>query len=78
MVVLAIALIRGWLPQQKVEGACKVLQKNIILFFLPAGVACIDYFDMIGSHFAEIAISSVLSTILVVSVAAIFYQTRRT
>lgn len=74
MVVLAIALIRKWVSQEQVESACGVLQKNMILFFLPAGVACIDYLDLMKSKGVEIAVSSVLSTILVIAISSFIYE----
>lgn len=71
MVVLAIALVRGWISAERISGAAGFLQKNMILFFLPAGVACIDYLGLIGDHFVEIILSSAVSTVIVMLVAGL-------
>lgn len=68
MIILLIALISGIVKLEKVEGAASTLIKNLPLFFVPAGVGIMAYFNIVSKYAAAIMIATFLSTLLVLLV----------
>ena len=73
--LLLTALLRiGWIKLHWVQGMSDFLVANLGFFFIPPGVALMCYFDIIKAEFWAIAISTFVSTILVLIVTGWVHQ----
>ena len=74
MLLLTLFLQLGWIKLEWVQGLTNFLVANLGLFFVPSGVACLLYFDVITALFWPIVIATLVSTILVLVVTGWVHQ----
>ncbi|MDE5726751.1 MAG: CidA/LrgA family protein [Duncaniella sp.] len=77
MLLLTAALHFRLLDIRRVSGVAGFLVDNLGFFFVPAGVALLGYFDLIGEQWAAIVGASVISTFIVIDVTGWAHQTLR-
>jgi len=68
MVILLFLLATGIFKLEWVEEAADLLLSHLALFFVPAGVGVMVYFDLIATQWLPICLSMVLSTFVVMAV----------
>jgi len=68
MVILLLLLLSGLFKVEWIEEACDLLLSHLALFFVPAGVGVMVYFDLIAAQWLPISVSMVLSTFVVMAV----------
>ncbi|OHB28265.1 MAG: murein hydrolase regulator LrgA [Desulfuromonadaceae bacterium GWC2_58_13] len=64
MLALGLKLVRT----EWVEDAVELLLSHLALFFVPAGVGVMVYFDLLAAEWLPIMVSTVLSTFVVMAV----------
>lgn len=70
MLILLLLLLSGALKENRIDRASSFLLENTGLFFLPAGVGIMNYFDVLRSELLPVLIIIVLTTPLVYAAAA--------
>lgn len=68
MVLLLLLLLSGSFKVEWIEEAADLLLSHMALFFVPAGVGVMVYFDLIAAQWLPISVSMVLSTFVVMAV----------
>lgn len=68
MVLLLVLLLVGVVKLEWVEDAAELLLSHLALFFVPAGVGVMVYFDLIAVQWLPICLSMVISTFVVMAV----------
>jgi holin-like protein len=68
MGLLLICLWRGWVKVQWIQEAAELLLSHLALFFVPAGVGVMVYFDLIAAEWLPIVVATVASTFVVMAV----------
>ncbi|PLX99396.1 MAG: CidA/LrgA family protein [Desulfuromonas sp.] len=68
MVILLLSLLAGIFKVEWIEEAADLLLSHLALFFVPAGVGVMVYFDLIASQWLPICVSMVISTFVVMAV----------
>ncbi len=68
MALLLSALWVGLIRLEWVEEAAELLLSHLALFFVPAGVGVMVYFDLIASQWVPIVVATVVSTFVVMAV----------
>ncbi len=68
MGLLLAALCAGIVRQEWIKEASELLLSHLALFFVPAGVGVMVYFDLIGREWLPIVAGMVLSTFVVMAV----------
>jgi holin-like protein len=68
MIILLLALLMGVVKLEQVEKAADTLIGKLSLFFVPAGVGVMLYFDIISKYALPILGTTVISTLLVLVV----------
>ncbi|WP_305046216.1 CidA/LrgA family protein [Geoalkalibacter sp.] len=68
MGLLLAALGVGWVRVQWIQEAAELLLSHLALFFVPAGVGVMVYFDLIAAEWLPIVTATVLSTFVVMAV----------
>lgn len=68
MGLLLLALWAGIVRVEWVEEAAELLLSHLALFFVPAGVGVMVYFDLIGRQWMPIVVATVVSTFVVMAV----------
>jgi len=68
MVLLLLLLLKGIIPVEAVEEAADLLLSHLALFFVPAGVGVMVYFDLIADQWLPISVATVLSSFVVMAV----------
>jgi len=68
MGLLLAALLSGWVKAEWIEDAADLLLSHMALFFVPAGVGVMVYFDLIGRQWLPISVGLVVSTFAVMAV----------
>ena len=68
MVLLLLLLLSGIIRAEWIEDAAEMLLSHLALFFVPAGVGVMVYFDLIAAQWLPICVSMVLSTFVVMAV----------
>ena len=68
MAMLLLALLRGWVRVEWLQEAAELLLSYMALFFVPAGVGVMLYFDLIGREWLPIVLATFLSTFVVMAV----------
>jgi len=68
MGLLLLALNLKLVRAEWVEDAVELLLSNLALFFVPAGVGVMVYFDLIAAEWLPILVATVLSTFVVMAV----------
>jgi holin-like protein len=74
MVLLAGLLFSRLLEISQVEDAAQFLLDNMSLFFVPAGVGLLVYFDLIASYWLAIFLITVASFLAVMAATGITVQ----
>ncbi len=74
LVLLAAAMLLGWIRVAWVESVADLLVDNLAFLFVPAGVGVMSYFDLISRAWLPISISIVLSLVLVLIVTGKGYE----
>ncbi|KIH76754.1 holin-like protein [Geoalkalibacter ferrihydriticus] len=68
MGLLLGALWLGWIKVQWLQDATELLLSHLALFFVPAGVGVMVYFDLIAAEWLPIVVAMVVSTFVVMAV----------
>ncbi len=68
MGLLLLALVVGVVREEWVQEAAELLLSHMALFFVPAGVGVMVYFDLIGKEWLPIVAATFLSTFVVMAV----------
>jgi len=68
MALLLLALAVGWVREEAIREASELLLSYLALFFVPAGVGVMLYFDLIGREWLPIVAGTVFSTFAVMAV----------
>jgi holin-like protein len=68
MALLLLALVCGWVKLEWLQEAADLLLRYMALFFVPAGVGVMLYFDLIGREWLPIVAGTVISTFVVMAV----------
>lgn len=68
MGMLLVALAAGWVRLEWIEEAAELLLSHMALFFVPAGVGAMVYFDLIRREWLPIAVGMLFSTFAVMAV----------
>lgn len=77
MFLLTLFLQLGWIKLHWVKAVSDLLLANLGLFFVPPGVAILAHFNLITTNFWSIAVTVVISTIIVMVVTGHSYQILR-
>lgn len=77
MLLLTLFLKLGWIKLHWVQGLSDFLVANLGFFFIPPGVALMLYFDVIAAQFWPIAIATLVSTLLVLTITGWVHQLTR-
>lgn len=67
MGLLVLALSLGVIKVEWVREAADLLLSHLALFFVPAGVGVMVYFDLIGRQWLPISVATVVSTFAVMA-----------
>ncbi len=68
MAMLLLALAGGIVKEESITEAGDLLLKYMTLFFVPAGVGVMLYFDLIAREWLPIIVGTVVSTFVVMAV----------
>lgn len=68
MALMLVALATGMVREESVSEAGELLLKYLALFFVPAGVGVMLYFDLIAREWLPIVVGTVASTFVVMAV----------
>jgi len=68
MALLLIALMTGLVKEERIQEASDLLLSHMALFFVPAGVGVMLYFNLIQREWLPIAFGTVFSTFAVMAV----------
>lgn len=68
LVLLAAAMLLGWIRVAWIESVANLLVDNLAFLFVPAGVGVMSYFDLISRAWLPISISIVVSLVIVLVV----------
>ncbi len=68
MGLLLVSLGAGVVRLEWVQDASELLLSHMALFFIPAGVGVMVYFELIGREWLPIVVSTILSTFVVMAV----------
>lgn len=71
MGLLLVALWMKIVRAEWVEEAAELLLSHLALFFVPAGVGVMVYFDLIGRQWLPIVVATVVSTFVVMAVTGL-------
>lgn len=74
MILLFAALCLRWVKAETVRPAARFLLGSMALFFVPYGVGLMDSYRAILDNFWAIAVSGLLSTVVVLAVAGRTFQ----
>lgn len=74
MVYFFIALVLYPPLKQKVEALSQFMNAHLALFFVPAGVGIIDYFDLFGKYGWAMGVTLLVSTTVTLAVTAWFFN----
>ena len=68
MALLLVALACGLMREETIREAAELLLRYLALFFVPAGVGVMLYFELIGREWLPILVGTVVSTFVVMAV----------
>ena len=68
MAMLLLALAAGVVKEESISEAGELLLKYMTLFFVPAGVGVMLYFELIAREWLPIVVGTVVSTFVVMAV----------
>lgn len=62
LLLLWLALTRGWVAAESIEAAANFLLQNLTLFFTPIVVGAVVYREVLAAHWFAISLGLLLST----------------
>lgn len=68
MALMLLALSAGWVKLDWLQEAAELLLSYMAMFFVPAGVGVMLYFDLIGREWLPIVAATFISTFVVMAV----------
>jgi holin-like protein len=68
MALLLLGLAFGLVKEEAIREAAELLLRYLALFFVPAGVGVMLYFDLIGREWLPIVVGTLVSTFVVMAV----------
>ncbi len=68
MALMLLALSAGWVKLGWLQDAADLLLSYMAMFFVPAGVGVMLYFELIGREWLPIVAGTVISTFVVLAV----------
>ncbi len=68
MMLLTLALCRGWVDVKTVKPAADLLVQNMAFFFVPPGVGLLLYLDLLSREWLAVGVAYVVSTLAVLVV----------
>ena len=68
MALMLLALSVGWVKLEWLQEAAELLLSYMAMFFVPAGVGVMLYFDLISREWLPIVAGTVISTFVVMAV----------
>jgi holin-like protein len=68
MALLLLVLSAGWVKLEWLQDAAELLLSYMAMFFVPAGVGVMLYFELIGREWLPIIAGTVISTFVVMAV----------
>ncbi|NCP78154.1 MAG: CidA/LrgA family protein, partial [Desulfuromonadales bacterium] len=68
MALLLLGLACGLVKEESIREAAELLLRYLALFFVPAGVGVMLYFDLIGREWLPIVVGTLVSTFVVMAV----------
>mgnify|MGYP001156645551 CR=1 FL=1 len=68
MALMLLALSIGWVKIEWLQEAAELLLVYMAMFFVPAGVGVMLYFDLIAKEWLPIAAGTIISTFVVMAV----------
>lgn len=68
MALMFLALATGLVPLEAIREASELLLSHMALFFIPAGVGVMVYFDLLAEQWLPIVVAMVVSTFVVMAV----------
>lgn len=68
MGLLLLSLTAGFVRLEWLQEAAELLLSHMALFFIPAGVGVMVYFDLLRQEWLPITVATVLSTFIVMAV----------
>ena len=68
MGLMLVALATGLVREESLSDAAELLLKYLALFFVPAGVGVMLYFDLIAQEWLPILVGTIVSTFVVMAV----------
>ena len=74
MLILTLLLDRKIVNPDTIRPVCKFLISNMAFFFIPPGVALMNYFDVIAAEWLPITVATVVSIIIVLLVTGHLHQ----
>ncbi|UYL08695.1 CidA/LrgA family protein [Bdellovibrio sp. SKB1291214] len=75
MVFFFGALVFFPVLKSRTESLGIFISQHLSLFFIPAGVGMIEYFDLFGQHGAAIVITIIISTTITIVATALIFNT---
>ncbi|WII72441.1 CidA/LrgA family protein [Bdellovibrio sp. 22V] len=60
--------------KDRVAGLADFITKHLSLFFVPAGVGIIEYFDLLGKYGVGMVFTIVVSTLVTLAVTALIFN----
>lgn len=70
MIYFFVALLMWPSLKEKVEVLSRFMYSNLALFFVPAGVGIIEYFDLFGRYGAIMIVTLLISTAITLGITA--------
>lgn len=70
MIYFFIALLVWPSLKEKVEGLSRFMYSNLALFFVPAGVGIIEYFELFGRYGKVMVVTLLISTTVTLGITA--------
>lgn len=74
LILLFIALSTRVIPLDWVKPTGDLLLGYMTLFFVPVGVALLNYSELLSQYWAAILLSSIVSTVVVLLIVGLCYQ----
>jgi holin-like protein len=74
MLILALALYFGIIPEKLMQGICDLLLKNMPLFFVPLFVGIVSYSYLIKQNLLPIVLIVFFTTFLAMLITAFLVQ----
>ena len=74
MIFLFTALFFNWLNPNHVRDTATLITKNMALFFVPAGVGLMTYYNLLSSSWVAILAIIVISNLLVIASVALIQE----